>query len=376
MTTTFSRHLIATVAAAMLLSAGCQPALTSSPIASLDASSSSPEGERPEFQMTRELPDITRRLTNELNTCWLQAGIKELEMAHYRVTGEALELSEEFTMMSALHDRFLRIIQGSSIKAVELQGGGEMNEVRRLAAGYGLMPDRTWGQAAKAWGEMAKELNPVAAEHRKEFQAAVKAGQSPDGVLEDAESHFAGLLDSYQVHVPTWFRAGGKKTNPIDFAAGFASENYRDYAMYVARAHHPGRLTKRELFTDQDSFRTSWNNIADTIVSQIDGGRSVLLTVIWSSRVIDIEDGVMHVSGQPDRPDDIAHVVNITGYHLDKAGNLDRLKIENSWGRYEGSSGFYAVSWQELKDIFVGVSIPDGFAWADSRDLRGDKIID
>ncbi|MEY4632480.1 MAG: hypothetical protein RIQ81_2600, partial [Pseudomonadota bacterium] len=301
MTTTFSRHLVLAVTA-LFISTGCQPAESRIPVVSQTDAASKSISQPPEFQMTRELPDITRRLTNELSTCWLQAGIKELEMAHYRVTGDVLELSEEFTMMSALHDRFLRIIQGSKIKSVELEGGGEMNEVRRLAVSYGLMPDRTWGQGAKEWGEMAKELNPLAATHREEFRAAIKAGQSTDGVIEDAEAHFSDLLDSYEVHVPTWFRVAGKKTNPVDFAASFASENYRDYVMYVARAHYPRKPTKRELFTDQDSFRTSWENIAETIVSQIDDGRSVLLTIIWSNRVIDVEDGVMRVSGRPTRP--------------------------------------------------------------------------
>jgi hypothetical protein len=379
MTTTFSRQL---VLAASLICCACQPVFDASTAAAINGSrdpdtrSRNSRSDHPAFAMTRELPDVTRRLTNELNTCWLQAGLKELEMAHYDQTGEAIPLSEEFTMMSALHDRFLRIIQGSRITSVNLESGGEMNEVRRLAVSYGLMPDKTWRQSRKDWGVISKQLNQLAAEHRKTFRDAVDAGHSPDRVVEDAEAHFAELLKDHDVHPPAWFKYNGARTTPAEFARSFATENYRDYAMFIARAHYPTKPDKAKLFTDQDSFRTSWENIAGAIADQIDDGRSVLLTIIWSDRIIAINDGVMTVDGNADHRDNTAHVVNISGYHTDESGRIDRIKIENTWGRYEGSSGYYVISWRDLKKIFVGVSIPDGFAYADAKGMNGDRIVE
>ena len=84
----------------------------------------------------------------------------------------------------------------------------------------------------------------------------------------------------------------------------------------------------------------------------------------------------MTVSEKPADEDDVAHVVNISGYHLDDSGHIDRVKIENTWGRYEGAEGYYSISWQDLKKIYVGVSIPDGFAYAEANGMRGDQIID
>jgi aminopeptidase C len=72
----------------------------------------------------------------------------------------------------------------------------------------------------------------------------------------------------------------------------------------------------------------------------------------------------------------VGHVVNIVGYHLNKQGRIDRVKIENTWGRYEGSSGFYSVSWDDLKTMYVAISIPDGFNFANAQKMNGEKLVD
>ena len=72
----------------------------------------------------------------------------------------------------------------------------------------------------------------------------------------------------------------------------------------------------------------------------------------------------------------VGHVVNIVGYHVNEAGQLDRLKLENTWGRYDGSSGYYSISWKDLKAIYMAISIPDGFSYVHSHDMNGEILSD
>jgi hypothetical protein len=330
----------------------------------------------PEFRMTKELPDVSRRLTNWLNTCWLQAGIKELEFAHYKKTGKGLALSAEHMMMSSLHERFYRIIQGAKVISAELESGGEMNEVRQLARRYGVMPEKTWSQPANKWGQMAIELNEIALQYRQKFKEHNIQGKDTKPLLASAESHFKSLLKTYNVHQPTWFMSDGKKTSPLEFAKMFAPEDPEAYVIFLAKPHYPSKPTKEHLQTVQNGFLTSWENIEKAIVNEISSGRSVLLSVNWSDSGIRIKNGIMTVIQKPLVGHLDGHVVNIVGYRLDSKSRIERLKIENTWGRYEGSSGFYSVSWDDLKEMYVGISIPDGFNFATSLDMRGEKVLD
>lgn len=330
----------------------------------------------PEFKMTKELPDVTRRLTNMLNTCWLQAGIKELEFAQYKTTGKGVALSAEHMMMSALHERFFRIIQGAKINSAELESGGEMNEVRQLARRYGVIPEKTWSQSAKQWGEMAKKLNTIGADYRKEFIAHNRSGKDTKPLIAAAEKEFEAILDEFDVHQPAWFLDDGKKTTPLEFAKKFAKEDPEDYILLLAKQHHPTKPTKKSLLTVQNGFLTSWENIESSIIHEIEQKRSVLLSVLWSDKGIKISNGILRVIEKPLTGHLDGHVVNIVGYHLNDQGRIDRLKIENSWGRYEGSSGFYSVSWDDLKAMYIGITIPNGFNFIQTRQMRGEKVLD
>lgn len=330
----------------------------------------------PEFKMTSELPDVTRRLTNILNTCWLQAGVKELEFAQYKKSGNSIALSTEYMMMSALHERFFRIIQGAKIRSAELEAGGEMNEVRQLILRYGIMPEKTWSQPAKDWGEMARKLNAIGAEYRQRFREYNKNGKDTKPLTAAAEQDFQAMLKSYNVHQPTWFMHNGKKTTPREFAKYFANEYPEDYVMFLARSQFPEKPTKEFLQTVQNGFLTSWENIEKSIIYEITQKRSVLLSIHWSNKGIKTTDGIMRVIEKPLTGDLVGHVVNIVGYHLNKQGRIDRVKIENTWGRYEGSSGFYSVSWDDLKTMYVAISIPDGFNFANAQKMNGEKLVD
>jgi hypothetical protein len=326
--------------------------------------------------MTKELPDVTRRLTNMLNTCWLQAGIKELEFAQYKATGNGIALSAEHMMMAALHERFFRIIQGAKIRSAELESGGEMNEVRQLARIYGVMPEKTWSQPANNWDEIAKKLNSIGAFYRQKFSDHNKRGRDTKPLIAEAEKEYQLVLASFNVHQPKWFMAGGEKTTPLEFARKFAIEVPEDYIILLPKPQYPQKPTKDYLETVQDGFLTSWENIENSIVYEISKKRSVLLSIHWSDKGIKLTNGIMRVVEKPLSGRLEGHVVNIVGYHLNEQGRLDRLKIENTWGRYTGSSGFYSVSWDDLKEMFIGISIPDGFNFVKSQQMRGEKVLD
>lgn len=330
----------------------------------------------PEFKMTKELPDVSRRLTNWINTCWLQAGIKELEFAHYKATGIGLALSAEHMMMSAMHERFFRIIQGAKIKSAELESGGEMNEVRQLARKYGVIPERTWSQPTRRWGDMAIQLNGLAAGYRIKFKEHNRDGRDTKPLLASAERDFQELLKTNQVHQPSWFLDSGKRTTPTEFAKKFTQENPEDYVIFLAKSHWPTKPTKQQLQTVQNGFLTSWENIEKSIVKEIDQRRSVLLSVYWSDTGIKIINGVMTVVQKPLTGNLDGHVVNIVGYRTNDKGRLERVKIENTWGRYEGSSGFYSISWNDLKEMYMGINVPNGFKFAESENMRGEFILD
>jgi hypothetical protein len=332
----------------------------------------------PEFRMTRELPDVSRRLTNWLNTCWLHAGVKELEIAHFRVKRDGKPLSVEHMLMSSLRDRLFRIVRGAPVRQVELESGGELNEVRRLAREYGVIPEATWSQAAKPWGDMAKDLHPEAARLRAKFQRRVDQGQPVDDVREEAEALFSKTLDEHDVHVPQWFLQDGQKVSPHGFAKSFLPENDQDYILMLPKVHYPTKPSKKELETAQDSYLTSWTNIETAIIDQINQDRSVLLAVYWSEHGISIKKGVVAIDEDALDPPEklVGHVVNIVGYHLNDTQQVDRVKIENTWGRYEGNSGFYSIAWKDLKTIFMAITIPDGFAYVRSNEMNGDMVID
>jgi hypothetical protein len=332
----------------------------------------------PEFVMTHELPDVSRRLTNWLNTCWLHAGVKEMEVAYYRVMHDGKPMSVEHMLMNALHDRLFRIVQGAPVRNAELEAGGDMNEVRRLAREYGVIPEATWSQAAKPWGDMAKDLNPAAARLRAKYLRRVENGQPVDDVKEEAENLFTDILDDHDVHVPEWFLHNGAKVTPQAFGKTFLTENDQDYILMLAKAQYPTKPSKEDLATVQDGYLTTWSNIETAIVDQINQERSVLLSIYWSHHGIHIKKGVVTIDKDSlDPPEKLeGHVVNIVGYHLNDSKQLDRLKIENTWGRYEGSAGFYSISWKDLKTIYMAITIPDGFSYVRSSEMKGEVVTD
>jgi hypothetical protein len=343
-----------------------------------DERSENSRSDLPEFVMTRELPDVSRRLTNWLNTCWLQAGVKELEVSYYRVMSDGKAMSVEHMLMNSLHDRLFRIVEGAPVRRAELESGGEMNEVRRLAKEYGVVPEATWSQAAKPWGDMAKDLNPQAARLRAKYQRRVESGQPIDDVHKEAEAVFAQILDEHDVHVPNWFMHGETKVTPQSFAKTFLTENDQDYILMLAKSQYPYKPTKKDLLTIQDGYLTTWSNIETAIIDQINQDRSVLLSIYWSHHGIHIKKGVITVDKEKlDPPDKLeGHVVNIVGYHLNDSRQLDRIKIENTWGRYEGSAGFYSIAWKDLKTIYMAITIPDGFAYVRANEMNGDIVAD
>jgi aminopeptidase C len=343
-----------------------------------DERSRNSRDDRPEFQMTYELPDVSRRLTNWLNTCWLQAGVKELEFSYYRKRREGRPLSVEFSLMSSLHDRLMRITNGGSIRSSELEAGGELNEVRRLATSYGMVPESTWSQKSKDWGTIAKNLNPQAARLREKMERRRARGDSGADVIQEAERLFNQVLDDHDVHVPTWFSDNGKKTTPAEFATTFASENPDEFILLLAKSQYGTTPSKKDLETIQEGFLTSWTNIAQVIQDQIQQDRSVVLAVYWYEKAIKFNKGLISIddAALAREREPVGHVVNIVGYHVNAAGELDRLKIENTWGRYEGSSGFYSVSWSDLKKIFMAINLPDGLNYIEKHQLRGVRLRD
>lgn len=330
------------------------------------------------FSMTGELPDITRRLTNYLGTCWLQAGVKELEFSYYRVNGKPRALSTEHVMQLTAQDRFLRIVQGEYIRQADIESGGELNETRRLVDRGGLIPESTWGQAAKDWREIASELNPIAADYRDDFRRVAANGESTRPVIFAAQNEFSAIMKRHQVHTPTWFKNDGKKVTPLDLAHHVAPEHPDEFVFVVPEDDFPKQPpTKMELETSQDAFVTSWENIERMIIDQVDNEASVLAAVFWNDRVIKIsDDGFLTIPRDNISLNVDGHVINIVGYHVDRSGHLDRIKIENSWGRYEGRHGFYVADWNDFKKIFDGISIPDGFRYFERRGFTGTRIVD
>ena len=203
----------------------------------------------PEFVMTRELPDVSRRLTNWLNTCWLQAGIKELEISYYRVRRQGKPLSVEHMMMNSLRDRLLRIIEGAPLRTTEFEAGGEMNEARRLAREYGVIPETTWSQAAKPWGDMAKNLKPHSMRLREKYRRRIDVNQPVDDIRQEAEDLFSQTLSEHDVHVPKWFMDGSEKLSPQSFAKTFVSENDQDHN--IQENLQKQKLTPRKTATSQ-----------------------------------------------------------------------------------------------------------------------------
>lgn len=329
-----------------------------------------------EFSMTNELPDITRRLTNYLGTCWLQAGVKELEFSHFRSVGQPRAMSAEHVLQLTTHDRFMRIVEGAYVRKADIESGGELNETRLLVDQGGLIPESTWGQPAQDWRAIASQLNPIAADLRDDYRKAVANGDSTRPVILASEAEFSKIMRRHKVHTPTWFKSRGKKTTPLALARKVAPEDPREFVFVVADELHPGRTpTKQDLLTNQDSFLTDWNTIEKIIIDQIDSKRSVLTAVFWNDRVIKIsDDGFLSIPRDNISLNVEGHVVNLVGYHLDRDGQIDRIKIENSWGRYEGRQGFYVADWNDFKKIFDGISVPDGYRYFERNRFRGTPI--
>jgi hypothetical protein len=326
--------------------------------------------------MTKELPDVTRRLTNWFNTCWLQAGVKELEFAHFKATGEGKALSAEHMMLAALEDRYLKMINGAAVMTSDLESGGELNEVRQLALKYGIVPESTWSQAIRRdWSTISKDAKQLATLHRSRLR---RDSTNRQQILQKAQEDFQQLLEGYGLRKPSWFLLNGERITPRDFAKQLIQPSPPDnHVLFIATPVHGEGVRKQDLPTVQDGFVTSWKNIQAAILHEISQERSVLLSLFWSESAIKITNGIMRVIVKP-LPEDklVGHVVNIVGYRTDAQGRIEQLKLENSWGRYEGASGYYSVSWDDLKEMYQAINVPDGFNFATQRGMQGTKMLD
>ena len=204
--------------------------------ASISLASDDPLKASPEFNMTRELPDVTRRLTNWLGTCWLEAGIKEMELSYYNDTSGALPLSVEFMLMTALRNRYYRMVQGEYVREADLQAGGELNEVRSLTAKNGVIPETSWGHRPADWARLSKILNPLAGKYREQFRDHERRGTSTSAVLDRASETLDQTLRQFDLKAPERITVNGKSTTPMRFASDSFRGDPAAYILYIAAA--------------------------------------------------------------------------------------------------------------------------------------------
>lgn len=343
---------------------------------SVERRTQSSRSDADEFKMTRELPDITRRLLNSLSTCWLQAGVKELEFDYYHDQGQALPLSAEYMMASSLSQRYVRMIEGEPTRYADLQGGGDMNEVRLLTKAFGIIPERSWRYEEYDWSLLSKVLNPIAGRFRETYKDHLRRQIDPQPVLDQAINKLDETLQSYGFDMPKTFVFKGEITTSKDFGSTYFVEDPWEYVLYIPDVASTQDATQETMGTKQDLFRTSWKSIQSGIRYEIDRGQSVLMSVWWPSNVLVDKDGVLRLKRDHYSAKAPGHVLNITGYKLDENGAIERIKFENTWGDTSGHAGFYTISWRDLTFIFDTISVREGYSLAKRLKLDGQIIKD
>jgi hypothetical protein len=326
------------------------------------------------FVMTKELPDVTRRLTNWLNTCWLQAGLKELEYDYFATFDKPTSLSVEYMTYASIEERFFRVVYGATLNGADLEAGGEMNEVRRLSMDFGVVTESDWNQKQIDWVSLRPKLRLLAVDYRELYRSVQRRSGDTGPIIKNAQMDFNKIILAEGLLVPQEVMIDHAAKKPQEFANGFSNENPSEYILYLDRAKHDSDLTKSEFGTTQDMFLTSYQNIAKTIIHEIDHARSVQVSIYWADSLIDEKKGVWTVKAGRMPESAVGHVVNITGYHVDDRGQLDRIKIENTWGSDYGRNGFVAADWQQFSHIFEAASIQKGYVVANDLSLPGIPI--
>lgn len=326
-----------------------------------------------DYKMTEELPDVSRRLTNGIGTCWLHAGLKEMEVAYFKRNKAGLALSIDYAIYTSLKDRYDRLIHGDFVRNADLEAGGELNEARLLAVKYGVIPERSWKPDKIDWRMVADLVNINAANFRKQIKRLKEAGKPIESLEKQANLHFESFMNERDIHPPKKFERGGKTWTPVEFAKTFLNADPDLAILFSTSESSAGVKVKADMPSKQDIFMTDWQSVTAAIVAQIHDKNSLLLSVYWKVKSFEIIGGVLNVI-KPIQSQFEGHVLNIVGYNVGPRGELKWVKLENTWGEGEGLNGFYVVDVASFKALFQAMSVLDGAKLVDKKNLPGKMI--
>ena len=320
--------------------------------------------------MTVELKDASRRLTNSIGTCWLHAGLKEIELAYFAATHKKMAFSVDYSILQTTRDRFLMQIKGASLIRADLEAGGEVNEARSVAAKYGVYPESLWKNAAVDWRHFANNANNLAAKLKQELKDERPLSQKS---LDRVNAQFDKLVSHAAIAVSTSIKVDGKQTTPVELAASFLKEEPKDYILYGVEASTGVITRKGDMGTRQKILMTDWTGIQTAIKATLERHHSILLSTWWEYEHFRIDQGILTVKKPlSDKPE--GHVVNIVGYSVTDTGQINWVKVENTWGTDEGAHGYYLLSWASFKKVFQTISVENGTKLAKDQNILGTTI--
>lgn len=326
----------------------------------------------PNHPMKLELHDVSRRLNNDLSTCWLHSGLKEIEIAHYAFTGKKVSFSIDYSILQTTHHRFLKQVKGSSFVKNDLESGGEVNEARFIAQRYGLVPESEWKNKSIIWRQFADSANESAKKILEMKQVNSWTNESKE-FLAAAELEFKALVSRNEITLPEAVLYNGKNYKPTEIANSFLTIDPSDFTLFGVKESSGDIKTKADMQTKQDIFMTNWKSVQIAIKSILVKRNSVLWSAWIDFDQMSFDNGFMKVTGPISETPD-GHVMNIVGYSLDANGDMNWLKIENTWGSSEGTNGYYLVSWTDFKKMYQAISIPDAKSIIRKENLKGGFI--
>ncbi len=226
------------------------------------------------------VPTTSVKDQNKSGTCWCFAGTSHMEDEIMHKGGEALDLSEMFTVRQCYLEKARKHVlsQGNS----HLAAGGSILDVPHVWATYGVVPESVYsglnyGESKHDHGELDKALT-----------AYVKAVASGRKVTTAWYDGLNGILDAYFGPVPEKFTVNGKEYTPKTYAESLGLD-MNDYVPLTSFTHH--EAYKPFVLEVADNWLSGqyYNLPLDEFKAAVDNALEKGYTVVWAADVS--EDG-------------------------------------------------------------------------------------
>lgn len=354
------RYFLLLLSLALTTSLSAQEAYQFSPVIDLDAT-----------------PVISQGITG---TCWSFSSTSFLESEIIRIKGEAIDLSEMFTVRNTYPKKAANYVmrQGKA----QFSEGGLAHDVINSVEEYGLVPQEAY---SGLWGSRSKhdhaELVAVLSSMLETYVKNPGRSLSPKW-----RSSIESVLDRYLGKKPESFEYNGKEYTPMSFLE-MTGIQPGDYVNLTSFTHEP--FYEEFILNIPDNWSNgSFHNLPlDELMGVIDhalsNGYTIELDCDVSERTFSSKEGVAVIplnkdnnkkalkASYPEKDIDQAyrqqefesyattddHLMHITGTLTDQNGTL-YYKVKNSWGSDPGRNAnggyvYFSESYMRLKMISI-----------------------